>query len=265
MWLIIGKWLGHRKWTVLLVSIILIASLASIATLAWRLHAARSSVSQLQDQLMSAEVVRQIGDTQAEVLTAEVADLKARLEKVNADLVDQLARGEKVVSLTQTRIVYRTAAVDIPGNVSTVPATATAPAQARVDFVGEKGPVHVAGYTLAPAGTAHLEWAVAPLQLDVVVTRGKDGRYRTLFDTHDEAWTVTAASTAIDPSVLLDTQRRWYIAATAMVGVPDWRTVAVGVDGGYQWDRVSAGLAYLHDGYGLEAGHRLGLRVGGRF
>lgn len=244
------KWLWPRKWYVL---IVIIAAACCIA-LGVRLWRANDRANDYQRQLANYDVVTQLHEGAYLAQTARLDLAETLIREYSPQPGTQVAYECKAtieyqtrtirVPVAETKIVYRDRYIDIDGRV-----------------ISDDGP------DVAQSVTGlEMTYTIKPLALDLFVTRGPDGEYATIVDTHDPAITIGRMKTRLDPAVFHD-DRHWFAGGGPLVRLRDFKVrdfgaTDLGVAGqiGYTGGRwfVAAQVQYL-DGFGV------GLMAGGRF
>lgn len=238
----------HKVATLIVAALISVCIYLMIMTLRAR-HTSDEYVRQLQNF----EIVTKANETawlqqtlRADLAEAQVADYAAQA-------------GAQVAYQAQVQVVYQTRTVKIPVVETQI--------VYRDDHIDIDGHVTIDDAKLCPAVTGlELTYTMKPLHLDLFVTRGPDGEYATIVDTHNPAITVGSMKTRLDPAVFHD-DRHWFAGAGPLVRLRDYSARAfevsdLGLAGqiGYTGGRwfVAAQVQYL-DGFGV------GLMAGGRF
>jgi len=129
----------------------------------------------------------------------------------------------------------------------------------RVDFAGDLGPIHAAGYTLTDPAEAHLKLdQLRPLILSVSVARNRDGKWQSYVTSSEPNMTVDVNLAGVDPGVVAPSwkQRIW---AEGGIGFLVGQEAHLGLS--YHLDRYSLG-AYCSvfnggDACGVSVGFRL--------
>jgi hypothetical protein len=239
----------HKVATVIVAALISVCIYLMIMTLRAR-HTSDEYVKQLQNY----EIVTKANETawlqqtlRADLAEAQVADYAAQAGAqvaYHCEATIEYQTRTIRVPVAETKIVYRDRYIAIDGRV-----------------ISDDGP------DVAQSVTGlEMTYTIKPLALDLFVTRGPDGEYATIVDTHDPAITIGRMKTRLDPAVFHD-DRHWFAGGGPLVRLRDFKVrdfgaTDLGVAGqiGYTGGRwfVAAQVQYL-DGFGV------GLMAGGRF
>lgn len=238
-----------RHWIATLIVVALLSLLTFAGAKLWQ---ARAQAQDYVRQLQSFEAVTEIHEGAYLQQTARLDLAETLIRQYNP------APRTEVAYQVKTQIVYRTRTVTVE-----IPATGEIP-----DTDG--GGITLTGRVECPVlnepGRLELTYTVKPLDLDLFITRGPDGEYATIIDTHDPNITIATMKTRLDPAVFRD-EKHWFAGAGVLTRLRDFRTSdydANDIGGMVQVGFTTsswfvAGQAQYLDGFGV------GLLAGGRF
>lgn len=177
-----------------------------------------AAIVKLQNSLAARDQTIESQDGVYQKLVIQSQDLKSLLdqkdEQVKA-LTKQLKSNNEQLLTANSLIIKLKKDLLSSGNASTPDPKPENPNEVRVDFDSKKDflPFQVTGFTLGdcqrkvkPSANMKLS-QVRPLKLNVVVSQGKDGAWRTSTTSSEENFQIDIALAAVNPYML---EPKWY-------------------------------------------------------
>jgi hypothetical protein len=240
--------------------IIAIIAIIALAVAGYYLHQSRKLADDYARQLANYDVVTQLHEGAYLQQTAQLELAETLIREYSPQPRTDVAYQAVV------KVVYRTRTITVPvtdgaGHAGDDHITVTAAVTTDGQSTDERPDICPACPTVTGL---QLTYEIKPLAMDLFITRGPDGKYQTIVDTHNPDL-VVEMQTKLDPKVFQD-DRHWFIGGGPLVRIRDYATaqfqvadLGVAVHAGYAGARwfVAVQGQYL-DGFGV------GLLAGGR-